>query len=141
MRVERGTIFSSLSPWDLGLGTWDLGLGTYLEITWNLEIPPHSLVGKCQYEKLAVDISDKLWAFHDTEMYIDPGPSQMSVPMAGFGLVDTIGNRANGRRPRLPPLPKFPSSFFLLIHPIPQHPSHPSQPSQPSQPSRLSRVI
>ena len=87
---------------------------------------PTSLVGTCQYEKFAVDIQNKMWAFHDTEILDDPGHSQMSVPMAGFGLVDTIVNRANGRRPRLPPLP-FPSSVFLLIHPIPQHPSQPSR--------------
>ena len=54
----------------------------------------------------------------------DPGNSQMSVPMAGFGLVDTIVNRANERRPRLPPL-RFPSSFFLLIHPSRSIPVNP----------------
>ena len=100
----------------------------YLELTWNLEVPPHSFGGHisireacCRHFRQNVGLS----RHRDVH---DPGPSQMSVPMAGFGLVDTIGNRANGRRPRLPPLPKFPSSFFLLIHPIPQHPSQPVNP-------------
>ena len=44
--------------------------------------------------------------------------------MAGFGLVDTIVNRANGRRPRLPPLP-FPSSFFPHTHPSRNIPVNP----------------
>ncbi len=38
--------------------------------------------------------------------------------------MDTIVNRANGRRPRLPPL-RFPSSFFLLIHPSRNIPVNP----------------
>ena len=88
---------------------------------------PLHLVGTCQYEKFAVDIQNKMWAFHDTEILDDPGHSQMSVPMAGFGLVDTIVNRANGRRPRLPPLP-FPSSVFLLIHPSRNIPVNPVNP-------------
>ena len=58
----------------------------------------------------------KMWAFHDTEMEMTLVIPKLSVPMAGFGLVDTIVNRANGKRPRLPPLP-FPSSVFLFIHP------------------------
>ena len=61
-------IFSSLPPQDLGLGTWDFRCIWNLLGTWKFH--PTALVGTYQYEKLAVDISDKMWAFHDTEMYM-----------------------------------------------------------------------
>ena len=102
-------IFSSLSPWNLGLGTWK-----FHHPSWWAHVNTSSLLStfqtKCGTSR-----------HRDVD---DPGPSQMSVPMAGFGLVDTIGNRANGRRPRLPPL-QIPLLFFLPTHPSRNIPVNP----------------